>query len=209
MRILILANGSEPSYPLLKKVIEKCGYFIAADGGGNIALRYGLSPDTVVGDMDSFQQEPGFEGRILHDPDQETNDLEKALKHAMTKRAGRVDVLGATGKRLDHSLKNLSVMQQFHNHFDSLAFIDDTLYSCILPRDFSMELPPGHLVSLFPLSGKVEGVITEGLKFPLNNELLQNGLRDGTSNQATHGTIRIRHRTGTLLFMSALAECFL
>lgn len=209
MRVLILANGSEPSYSLLKIFADKCGYFIAADGGGNIAMRYGLSPDTIVGDMDSFREDPHFEGRILHDPDQETNDLEKALKHAMTKKPQRVDVLGATGKRLDHSLKNLSVMQQFQNHFDSLAFIDDDLYSRILPRDFSMELPHGHLVSLFPLSGKVDGVVTEGLKFPLNNELLQNGLRDGTSNQATHGAIRIRHRTGTLLFLSAMAECFL
>lgn len=209
MRVLILANGSEPSYPLLKQFLDKCEYFIAADGGGDIALRYGLSPDTVIGDMDSFQQKTHFEGGILHDPDQETNDLEKALKHAMSKKAARVDVLGATGKRLDHSLKNLSVMQQFQNHFDSLSFIDDALYSRILPRDFSMELPPGHLVSLFPLSGIVDGVITEGLKFPLNNELLQNGLRDGTSNQTIHGAIRIRHRTGTLLFMSAMTECFL
>lgn len=209
MRILILANGSEPSCSLLKKFVDKCDYFIAADGGGNIAMRYGMSPDTVVGDMDSFRKETLFEGRIVHDPDQETNDLEKALKHAMTKKPERVDVLGATGKRLDHSLKNLSVMQQFHNHFDSLAFIDDTLYSRILPRDFSMVLPPGHLVSLFPLSGKVEGVITEGLKFPLSNELLQNGLRDGTSNQAAQGTIRIRHRNGTLLFMAAMSECFM
>ncbi|MEX0680156.1 MAG: thiamine diphosphokinase [Balneolales bacterium] len=206
MRILILANGSEPSTDLLKKLRSRCHVFIAADGGGNIAVRLGIPPDTVIGDLDSFYPDESYSGEVILDKNQETNDLEKALVLAHAKRADRVDILAATGKRLDHTLKNLSVLQQFFSTFDRIAMYDDYLYSCILPHDFSITLPEKHPVSLFPLSGKVDGIITDGLKYPLNNEFLENGQRDGSSNETLDGFIRIRHRSGTLLFMTALTD---
>ena len=204
MRILILANGSKPSADLLGSLQEKCDRFVAADGGGNAAIKMGFRPDTIIGDLDSFSHTGDFDGELIRNPDQETNDLEKALELARSLKAVRVDVLGATGKRIDHTLKNLSVLQQFDPFFDILAFYDDLFCTRVLPRDFSISLPPGHLVSLFPLSGKVEGVVTQGLRYPLNGEPLENGRRDGTSNETVHGPVRIQHASGTLLFMTAL-----
>ncbi|MFO8029887.1 MAG: thiamine diphosphokinase [Cyclonatronaceae bacterium] len=209
MRVLILANGLEPSAELLGSLRSRCDRFLAADGGGNVALRLGFEPDAVIGDMDSFRQPHNFAGEVLRDPDQESNDLEKALQHARSLEAGRVDVLGATGKRLDHALKNLSVMQQFSPFFDHLLFFDDLLCSRILPRLFTISLPVGHLVSLFPLSGRVDGIVTEGLKYPLCDEPLENGRRDGSSNETTEEMIRIRHRSGALLFMTTLTDALL
>ncbi len=206
MRILIIANGTEPSTGLMGSLRAACDRFIAADGGGNAAIRLGHNPDIVIGDLDSFSHADAFHGELIQDPDQETNDLEKALGFARKHKARRVDVLGATGKRLDHTLKNLSVMQQFDPFFDQLAFYDDIFFSRILPRDYRVSLPPGHLVSLFPLSGKVEGIITDGLKYPLRDETLENGRRDGTSNETLQADIRIRHRSGVLLFMTALTD---
>jgi len=206
MRILIVANGKEPSVELLGSLHSACNRFIAADGGGNVAIRMGYHPDVVIGDMDSFRHTDVYRGKLIHEPDQETNDLEKALRFAQKNQAGRVDVVGATGERIDHTLKNLSVLQQFDPCFNQLAFFDDRLFSRIIPRDFSLSLPPGHLVSLFPLSGKVEGIITDGLRYPLRDESLENGRRDGSSNETQSGEIRIRHRTGALLFMTAITD---
>lgn len=209
MRVLILANGLEPSVELLGSLRSRCDRFLAADGGGNVALRLGFEPDAVIGDMDSFREPLTYPGEVLRDSDQETNDLEKALQYARSLEAGRVDVLGATGKRLDHTLKNLSVMQQFTSFFDHLHFYDDMLCSQILPRSFTISLPVGHLVSLFPLSGRVDGIVTDGLKYPLYDEPLENGRRDGSSNETMEETIRIRHRSGTLLFMTTLTDALL
>ena len=213
MRILILANGSEPSVELLGSLREKCDRFIAADGGGNTALKLGFRPDTVIGDLDSFRPDGDlngkFDGQIIRDSDQETNDLEKALSHARSLKAVRVDVLGATGKRLDHTLKNLSVLQQFDPFFEAMAFYDDFFYTRILPREFAIRLPPGHLVSLFPLSGSADGIVTDGLRYPLSNESLENGRRDGSSNETVSGPVRIRHTSGCLLFMTALTPALL
>ncbi len=206
MRILIIANGKEPSSGLLGSLHSACDRFIAADGGGNVAIRMGYTPDVVIGDLDSFRHMDVYHGNLIREPDQETNDLEKALSFAKKKQADRVDVVGATGERLDHTLKNLSVMQQFDPCFNQLAFFDDRLFSRIIPRDFSLSLPPKHLVSLFPLSGKVEGIITDGLRYPLRDESLENGRRDGSSNETLKGDIRIRHRTGALLFITAITD---
>lgn len=206
MRILIIANGDDPPKSLLRKLKARSDRFVAADGGGNTAIRLGFTPNLVIGDLDSFQQPDGFPGEILQDSDQETNDLEKALYYAHKEKAERVDVIGATGKRLDHTLKNLSVMQQFRDAFTQIAFYDGRMFTRIIPRDFSISLPPRHPVSLFPLSGIVEGITTNGLKYPLRNESLENGRRDGSSNETDDGPVRITHRTGTLLFMTPLID---
>lgn len=206
MRILIIANGDDPPESLFHTLRSRCDRFFAADGGGNKAIRMGLHPDLVIGDLDSFHPPDGFRGDIIQDIDQECNDLEKTLKCALSEKADRVDVIGATGKRLDQTLKNLSVLQQFHKCFKKIAFYDERLFTCILPFNFTLSLPPHHPVSLFPLSGKVGGITTEGLKYPLRNEFLENGRRDGSSNESLEGPIRITYRTGSLLFMTKLTE---
>lgn len=208
MRILVLANGEKPSAQLLEKLLSKCTYFIATDGAGNTAIDMGYPPDLIIGDLDSYRAVDGFEGEVLFDPDQETNDLEKAFLHAEARQAARVDVLGGTGKKLDHTLKNLSVMQQLHQRFELIAFFDEVFYSRILPRDYKITLAPGHPVSLFPLSGTVDGIVTEGLRFPLYGESLQNGVRDGSSNEAIQNDVRIRHQNGALLFMTRHLDQF-
>lgn len=206
MRFLIQANGEVPSSSLLSSLYQRCNIFVAADGGGNSAVASGYQPDVVIGDLDSFSKENSGKSQIIHDPDQETNDLEKALQYALHNGALNIDVVGATGLRTDQTLKNLSVMQQFSSRLQSLAFWDDRLFMTIIPDPYSITLPPGHLVSLFPLSGKVEGITTSGLRYPLNNEVLENGCRDGTSNEVLTGNVVVSHRSGALLFMTTTGK---
>jgi thiamine pyrophosphokinase len=47
----------------------------------------------------------------------------------------------------------------------------------------------------------VEGIITDGLKYPLYREALENGVRDGSSNEATEYRVRIQHAKGDLIVM--------
>ncbi|MBP3192836.1 thiamine diphosphokinase [Natronogracilivirga saccharolytica] len=206
MQFLVVANGERPSRGLFTMLHQYCDSMIGADGGGHTALAYGYRPDAIVGDLDSFPETGKLTCEIIHNPDQETNDLEKALDYALTHGATRVDVIGATGLRTDQTLKNLSVLQQFSPRFEHLAFWDDQLYMRIVPKSFSIELPPGNLVSLFPMSGKVKGIKTSGLRYPLNNETLRNGYRDGSSNVVIDGSVTITYQTGALLFMTATGE---
>ncbi len=201
MKTLILCDGEPPAPQLFAECREWADFFIAADGGGNIAHSFDSLPDIVIGDLDSFEQPESHSYEIVFDPDQETNDLEKALNRALKEESDDVVVLGATGKRLDQTLKNLSVLKQFNEKFENLLYKDNFGDTFLLPNSFSKEIKAGTPVSLFPLSGKVTGIKTEGLKYPLDNEKLMNGVRDGSSNEVVSSPVKISYETGDLLML--------
>lgn len=199
MHAVIVSNGFPPSRELLESELKSANLIIGADGGGNTLLEYGITPHLVTGDMDSFKKPDNVDFEIIRDPGQETNDLEKALALALQKEARSCTVLGAFGRRMDHSLKNLSVMKQFTPKFERLVFEDEILTAFLMTSAYKAELPKGSIVSLFPLSGEVTGITTEGLKYPLTDETLENGRRDGTSNETIEPAFSIEIKSGDLV----------
>lgn len=201
MKAVILCDGDVPQKKIIEKELFNAAIFITADGGTYHAQKYNLEPDVIVGDLDSYKLTGNESAKIIKDEDQETNDLEKALSFALNNSVTKVAVFGATGKRLDHTLKNLSVLLQFEPKFDEIIFMDDYALMKIIHSPFSENFEPGTILSLFPLSGKVEGVTTKGLKYPLKNEDLENGIRDGSSNEAVEKTVEIEFKKGDLLLL--------
>jgi thiamine pyrophosphokinase len=197
--ILILCNGSPPSEQLFNNYRAKTDYFIAADGGANIALNLGSTPDVIIGDLDSYNGSDKESSEIIFRPSQEFNDLEKALQYAKKQKGTHIYILGATGHRLDQTLKNLSVLKQFSRQFQQIRIADNFGETRLLPPSFSDDFAVGTQLSLFPLSGKVTGIITQGLKYSLDNEFLENGVRDGSSNEVIATPVQITHKEGDLL----------
>lgn len=196
----ILCDGEPPSETLFHKHYLSCDLCIATDGATFTALQFGVTPNVVIGDMDSFIPPPGYQGQIATDTDQNNNDLEKALAYAVNKGVDKAVVLGATGRRLDHTLKNLSVYKQFQARFHEIHFEDDYVKITLLPRVYSGQVERARTsISLFPLSGKVTGITTNGLKYSLVNEDLINGVRDGSSNETTGTVFKVIHKKGDLL----------
>ena len=108
-----------------------------------------------------------------------------------------------TGQRIDQTLKNLSVLKQFNDRFQTLVFEDNYGITRLIPPKFTDDIPLGTTVSLFPLSGRVEGIRTKGLKYQLKDEALENGVRDGSSNQVADTPVEIQYRSGDLLLFVA------
>ena len=204
MHVLIVCNGFPPSLQMLKNEILDADLIIGADGGGNVLLAYQITPHLVIGDMDSFRKPFGSDIKIIYDPDQETNDLEKALNYAVKQKAETCTVLGAFGKRLDHSMKNLSVMMQFHPQFEALHFKDEYQKVFLVDSFFEAHVKPGTIVSLFPLTGIASGITTKGLKYALHDEALRNGMRDGTSNVTTDEYFSVEVKEGALVIFIEL-----
>ncbi|HKI46355.1 MAG TPA: thiamine diphosphokinase [Balneolales bacterium] len=196
---LVLCNGEAPPPEFIKNLKSQATLFIATDGAGNTALEYGIRPDIVIGDLDSFNNPNDPELILIKDEDQETNDLEKALTYTLATDVEQVTVIGASGKRIDHTLKNLSVLKQFSDKFMSLGFRDIYGVTYLMPHEHTIDLPVGTPVSLFPLSGRVEGITTKGLKYSLHDEPLENGIRDGSSNEICEQPAHISYKSGDLL----------
>ncbi|RNC84011.1 MAG: thiamine diphosphokinase [Balneola sp.] len=198
MHALIIAGGVPPTKKLIEKEIEKADLTIGADSGGHTFLGYGFTPDIVIGDMDSFVYTRHKGVNILEDPDQESNDLEKALSYALTKGAKTCVILGALGKRIDHVMKNFSVLQQFQPRFDSILFRDDYGDTFLVTSPYKIGLPVGSIISFFPVRNPVEAFTSSGVLYPLTNSILEMGGQDGTSNEITSADAELRFKEGYL-----------
>jgi thiamine pyrophosphokinase len=197
---LILANGLPPSKRLFRKYLSSADWFICADGGANTAARFGGTPHLIIGDLDSVKNETLAEFcnvTVKRQKDQNSTDLEKALTAAIRKKYAEIIVLGATGRRLDHAIGNLSALAKFSKKAN-VKFVDDTGEFIPVPQTLRLTLPLGTNISLLPLS-QCNHIVTTGLKWNLNNESLQLGIREGTSNVVVSSHVTLKVQSGSLI----------
>lgn len=198
---VILCDGDIPDRGQILSELKDAELFIAADGGANGAIDLDIQPDIITGDFDSYIVTGKEKATVVINPDQETNDLEKALSIALNNNSTHVIVFGATGKRVDHTMKNLSVLLQFTDKFTQISFKDRFSTIKIIKSPFIEEFPLRSSISLIPLSGEVSDITTRGLRYPLKNERLKNGVRDGTSNETIEKIVEIEFKKGDLLLI--------
>lgn len=199
---LIVADGEAPSLALLRNYRALASSFIALDGAANWLLEHKEQPDIVVGDLDSFDSAAWPEVRTHYVDDQNTNDLDKALAYCKTNALGRVVILGAFGRRIDHFLTNLFVVRKYA--FDlELALIDDQQMAFLLRPGERIELlgMKDAYCSLFPFGSKTGPITTTGLKYTLHQEFLSLDQRIGTLNRITEDKASIICEEGDLLII--------
>lgn len=191
---------------------------VAADGGAARCLSAGVQPDLVVGDFDSLAaserdrlQGLGVELRPA-DPDKDESDMELCLLAALEVGAERITILGALGiDRPEHSIANLLLLADPRLDAAEVSLLGRA--SCITrigthdgPGEIVITGASGDFVSLFPLGASVDGVSTEGLRFPLHAEVLSLGPSRGLSNELLGTTARVRTRRGRLLVVHTTGD---
>ena len=151
-----------------------CHHVIAADGGAKAALAYGLEPEAIIGDMDSCP--PDYTANIIRISEQNSTDFEKCLS---TINAPLIIGIGFLGGRLDHELAALNALVK--SRFNVVLVGEEDLVFR-LPETTALTLPVGTRLSTFPM-GKVAGVRTTGLAWPLNGLGLSPSGAISTSNR--------------------------
>ncbi len=171
-----------------------CGAVLAADGGLNAALAHGLQPEAVIGDMDSCPADiPQMSGiKITEISDQDTTDFEKCLGLL---KAPLILGLGFLGGRLDHELAALSALVRSPQN---VVLIGDTDLVFRLPQTTHLTLPIGTRLSTFPM-GKVSGITSQGLAWPLTGRALAPDAQISTSNHTTLPEVTLTNPAQPLL----------
>lgn len=199
-KALIIANGTPPATSIVRRLARSAELIVCADGGANYARTMKITPDVILGDLDSilvstkkfFQSIP-----LLRVKDQESTDLEKAIEFCIGHNIQSVDVVGATGNRIDHSTGSLGCFKKFAHRVD-LRMYDTVGFLTLVRGTITLKMKRGEKLSLIPL-GRCRGVSTRNLLYPLRDEALELGVREGTSNEATSSTVRVSVKSGTLL----------
>lgn len=166
---VVLANGDYPTNPLPLKVLAEAPYVICCDGGADEYIRRGHTPDVIIGDGDSLSEENRTKhADILHRiSDQETNDQTKAVHYLMAQGKRRIAIVGATGKREDHTLGNLSLLIDYMRAGADVRTYTD--YGVFIPCTDTCTFPchPGQQISIINFNAcKLHG---KGLVYPLSD----------------------------------------
>ena len=203
MKVAIFANGEMCSESFARTVLSNCDYVVACDGGLKYCHRLYVKPNCIVGDIDSadksllnkYQDVPV--SRFPSEKDQ--TDLELAIAYACDIGATSIIVLGGLGKRFDHQLANAHVLAQALKRGVIAQLRDQFTCVQLINSHCQLHKSDGSLVSLLPLTTTVDGIVTEGLQYPLRDESLSVGFARGVSNLITKELARVSLKNGMLL----------
>ena len=205
---LIIANGEVCSSELLGQLLEWSPIVIVLDSAMDRILDLNIKVDVLLGDFDrgfdpEYYKEKQYPLEIVHTPNQDKTDLEKAFEYLIERNIPAVNVVWATGKRADHTITNITSIVQYRNQL-KIVLLDDHSKIFLLPKRFEKWYSANTLLSLIPI-GNVSGIHSENLFYPLNNDTLTIGYRTGSSNHVLKdGIVIIEHNEGDLLLMECI-----
>ena len=173
MKALIIGNSPDFDHSTIEKLAAKSNLILVTDGA-ILKLPPGITPHIVCGDFDSLvleQVQPKFpKTEFVQLPDQELNDLEKALLLAIERGATELFLVCIVGGAIDKSIANLSLLARYHTRIPIRAY-------------------HGQMECQIVSAGSSQRITLEsGVRYPLNREDLQIGSR-GVGNQALGGEV--------------------
>lgn len=195
---VIVGNGDFPTHPIALRVLKEAPYKICCDGAANAAIAHGIIPDLIIGDGDSIADEIALQyaALLLTLEDQETNDQTKAVNHCVSLGKKRIAIVGATGKREDHTLGNISLLMHYYPEITVVSFTD---YGLFLPVSDAVQLhtQAGQQISIFNFGAK--GLSSQDFRYPIYD--FKEGWQ-GTLNEATTSCVNIAAQGTYLLFLN-------
>lgn len=194
---LICADGQWPTKTTWEPLVQDAAVIMACDGAYHQCLEYGVSPDVIIGDMDSIGNiDLPKEIARVEKPNQERSDLAKALAYANEHLATNIDVIGIEGGTLGHKIAPLFALYEAPPN-TTLHFEHGKM---MCARNGSIKFDSieiGSRVSLFAI-GPAKGVHLEGCDWPLRDEALEPGTR-GLNNTSAQPNVKLTVGNGAVV----------
>ncbi|TET50259.1 MAG: thiamine diphosphokinase [Actinomycetota bacterium] len=212
-RAIIIANGfiGDPA----RTYKRMAGYFgfsrddivISADGGASNALKMGLVPDVVIGDMDSIKFKVKEKIRkksaktryISTSPKKDQSDTQLAVDYALGLGIKKLMITGAVGDRIDHTLANIILLSSPGLEDIDARILTDNSDMFVIRKPVTINGHPGKIITLLSLSPYTYFSGTRGLKYELREEKLIFSPVRGLSNEFTEKKVHLGVREGVLL----------
>ena len=173
-------------------------FLIAADGGLRHLAHWKLTPDLLVGDLDSLEEIPEGVPCKRFPREKDATDLSLALDEAMARGYRHIVLTGAWGGRPDHAAGNLQLLAKAAHRGCFAQLLCGGFTATALAGGSALALCGNGTVSVFAWGGQATGVAIRGLQYPLENADLRDDTPLGVSNTLHgEGTISLEH--GTLL----------
>lgn len=200
---ILLANGLFPTHEKPLELLRHARRIVCCDGAANhLAEETELFPVVIVGDGDSLSERARerWAVRCVIRGSQETNDLEKAFRYCLQQGWNDLVILGATGKREDHTLGNLSLLADFSHEANVSMVTDDCLITPVSVAT-TLAVTPGQPLSFIACDPRTL-LTVEGVEYQVQ-KLVLTRWATATLNRATGDSIRVTPSGGTVLVFQA------
>lgn len=184
---VVVGNGDFPQGALALEVLDHAQTIVVCDGAANTYIPTGRPFDMIIGDGDSILPElkSRYSSRIIISSCQETNDQTKAVTYLAEQGIKEIAIVGATGKRDDHTLGNISLLMEYFKQGITACIYTD--HGIFMPThgDTIITTRPGQQISIFNFGCKA--LSAEGLKYPIRpfESWWQGTLNEATASQCT------------------------
>lgn len=208
MKTVIISSGEIYDYNFCHDIVQSADRIICADGGTRHAINMKLTPDVIMGDMDSsaaqyieYYRKKGVE--VIQFPkDKDKTDTHLCVEFALTF-STEIVLLGATGSRIDHMIANISLLKLGIERNIPISMMDNKNHINMIRDSISLEGKKGDFFSLIPFTEKVEGICTRGAHYELKDAEMELGDPYGVSNYFEDNTVEVSIKKGYLLVIKS------
>jgi thiamine pyrophosphokinase len=169
---------------------------VATDGAADKLLKINIKPSIIIGDLDSIEHRNHPDSEMIYLPDQNQSDFQKAMHYLDQNKLLPTMVFGIGGGFIDHILQNINIITEHECAFYSPPLIGYVLKGHTISN---LDLKPNTKISLLGMAkAKVK---TSGLKWELNNAMLEFPGNNSCFNRTLSENISIEVLEGKLLVM--------
>lgn len=191
MKVCIVLNGEVKDYKKTKKIIleENYNYIIGADGGCNHLFKMNITPNYIVGDLDSIKREviEYYENKNVtfkrYPSHKDETDSEICIYLAKLLGADEIDIFAALGGRIDHTLANIGLMNYIkENNMKPRILTSEEEILMVKNETINLKGKRGDTISVISINGESKGVTLKKLEYPLDNATVNHLSPLGISN---------------------------
>lgn len=197
---LIFSGGSINGNEYLPN-IDNNTLVISADGGYLNTLKFNIIPDICMGDFDTLTIDINPSCKIIkYPPEKDDTDTMLCVKKAISMGYDNIYIYGALGGRFDHTIANIQTLEYITER-NITAYIVDNQNIITMQKDSTKDYNHYHdfrYFSIFSVSESSE-VSAIGLKYPLENTILNRNFPLGVSNEILLDSATITVHKGTIL----------
>lgn len=214
---VIICAGDFPQKEYPRYLISTADYIICCDGAFQTWLKKAPSifgnlrlPDAIVGDMDSLSPsiQKKYSSIIVRIAEQDTNDQTKAFKYIMEnyKDVEYIHILGASGKREDHTIGNLSLLMEYCRMpiRDNLQIdiVSDYSTAFAITDSCELHIGEGRTISIFSPDNSLN-IESEGLVWPTDSVVFDNWWK-ATLNKTSSDIVKLTfsHKSIALIILN-------
>ncbi|MBM7556638.1 thiamine diphosphokinase [Halanaerobacter jeridensis] len=207
-RAVIFLNGElKGDKEFYQNHIKDDDTIFCADGGAEYTYQLDLIPELILGDLDSISEEviqfyQQHNIKFKRFPiEKDKSDTQLLLELVIDEGYEEVILFAALGKRFDHALANLYLLEGVFRENVDVKIITPNNHIEVIKGRKTIEEKAQKTVSFLPLSNEVTGVNLIGFKYELENGNLKRGETLGLSNIIEENEAQIKIITGTLLMI--------